>query len=961
MEGADVVEPVGSSTDFLIGPEIQHSTGSLVNKDVQQLIGSYKEPESPLEIEPSNAEHADDVDSVLSPIFENYKIESPPPNELSRSFDNAILTRLYNMIQVFLIRQGLTLDFLMIFKNYIRLLIEAKVDPFKDTYLLALQNELSKGYEFSFTLQEVISAFLLKPENYAMKLAHFQFKRNRLVLRKLFLSWQLKSALNSNLAELELIWKKYILKRYLLQWKKTSHLKSKEWLFESIDFYEKRLKAVTFDTWSASLNHLRTKEHIADNFFLDDMLEKMRRKYTFLQNSFQLVCSKREVTLSRAQFNAWKLQLYRSRFVPQASRMLLVRDYFKLFMDKGNFYLTYLQERSEFAERNLALRKRFKLWHQLTFQKLEKTDSLAKKADQHSKSKFFNKLLTARNLVEVEYSVRKRNGKTLGKLMFSLWKKRYHESQSLNEHITIKEFEVLRKYLEYWRMYAAMYNRANIQYAKKLEGRVIKGLKSRLKLLDYERKIDNSAQRVAFNIWSRRFNLRSQEKDFIKSIKDAYFKKMLHRQKSLASLGSLSLKCFEGQIMTNFFTLWKEKHSAIGALKLKANIFMKVKAVNMVKKASKSISFKEVLASEFFLTVDKHILFKYWNIWDHALYTQKLVKLDILMDKFVQRCEKSVKFRIFNTWKRQTDFFLTECLDASDRKYFNSTSLKVYNQWKNKIDARRLLEKEALEISFGMIQSTALHSWILKLEALQKNSRNLLFYAEERNIKLLSKWTNKWSMKVLKLRRNDEMVEMFRSRWIRANLRAVLALWKEKCFDPYSVSGDENTILSNDHIKFQTPMRSHANTLVTIPGSERLKKSKMDRIKDRFSRARVAIPSPIKMSDMLDTGMRGNIARTAAATSSQQNRQNPTQTSIHSNPVHANSTTLSLLNVNKRLADRSKSINFSSIPETSPFGFPSPQPSNDGDSNNLKVDLQFLETEPVNERDDSPTRRRSRT
>ncbi|PAK97780.1 hypothetical protein B8W96_12450, partial [Lentilactobacillus parakefiri] len=64
---------------------------------------------------------------------------------------------------------------------------------------------------------------------------------------------------------------------------------------------------------------------------------------------------------------------------------------------------------------------------------------------------------------------------------------------------------------------------------------------------------------------------------------------------------------------------------------------------------------------------------------------------------------------------------------------------------------------------------------------------------------------------------------------------------------PNSLAADDirNISSQKEDIAFQTPMKPldiNSNGFTTIPGSERIKRKKMDRIKNRFSRARGAIP-----------------------------------------------------------------------------------------------------------------------
>lgn len=779
MEDADVSLLVGSSTDALISPDVHHSTGSLVNKDLEELLGKHEAAIFPSSGNLEDQSAMGQSGNMFNEIFQQYIDANKISEQIYGNVENPMLLKLYNIIQVFLLRHGLSLDFLIVFQRYVNLLKEADMDPLQDKYLLTIQNELSKGYEFSPILQDIISTFLLKPENYIMKLAYFQFKSEKLLMKRMFSGWELKWSLSYNLNELEVIWRQFLKKKYYLRWNDTMVLKTKQWVRDSDKMYEEKLSGTVLHNWASSLQQLNTKAKIADNFFLDNVFDVLKQKYERLRVSSKDVGVLRSRNLSRLYFNKWKLKLCEKHFIPQGTKSLLLNKYFDHFKIKHN-HITYLIELSRFSERNITLRGIVSNWKQITKKKEGEMAALLTKSDLFFKRRFFNTLKGAYNMMEIESKVKQSNFHSLEAFFLQTWIKRFNENIKYSGYTEKHNTIIQRSYFEFWESLSKSYNSANLQYTLKLKIITINSvrLKSRECLVVHKAKKEKIG--FCFALWKRKLELNKMESYYSKQIRNKFWKKFKQRHDSMRDLRRVTDKCYEGEIKKHHFTSWQTKIKQYDTLNQKADVFIKLRFITLMKRSIKEAQMRSRISLDFLKETDRSLIDTIWKVWRKNLDGRRLLNLEILMDKYLIRKSKALKEKLLTKWIERCNFYRTDSIEIAD-KTFDIHQLKLFfMKWNNKRSIINLMEKESMEIHQNMIESSAFDAWIRKLEDLRSQESKLLLYVEEKQVKLLMKWTNKWSVKVLKLRRNEEVVDMFRTRWNRANLRAILSLWREK-------------------------------------------------------------------------------------------------------------------------------------------------------------------------------------
>ena len=190
----------GQSTLDLIGDSPLYSTGSLVKKDIEELLREAKgfvthsDIDESLQQLPFYLNEDSNHSENLSKVFEEFNKQKGWRARITPVSDS-LLQVLFNKIQVFLLRNSFSLDFLFILRRYASLLEEDGLNVMEDSSILETHNELEKGWELTPRLLNVLERFLINPENPLMAFALFEHKKRRSALQINFTKWRLQLSL----------------------------------------------------------------------------------------------------------------------------------------------------------------------------------------------------------------------------------------------------------------------------------------------------------------------------------------------------------------------------------------------------------------------------------------------------------------------------------------------------------------------------------------------------------------------------------------------------------------------------------------------------------------------------------------------------------------------------------------------------------------------------------------------
>lgn len=194
--------PTNIPTDILIKQGlITDSTESLIHGGAERYIVNALKP-----IEANKTEDVceDPPFHLPSPPLDLANLEYEKVTDLSKNdfrydLNNTsleIIEDLYHQIEAFLVHFKLSRSFLLIFKNYVSILIQEGFNPLHDEYFRILEDELKGIFTFNSVIEEILEIFLIHPRNkfIALSLAEYTYARNK--IRRHFSHWKTACELN---------------------------------------------------------------------------------------------------------------------------------------------------------------------------------------------------------------------------------------------------------------------------------------------------------------------------------------------------------------------------------------------------------------------------------------------------------------------------------------------------------------------------------------------------------------------------------------------------------------------------------------------------------------------------------------------------------------------------------------------------------------------------------------------
>ena len=173
--------PTNIPTDILIKQGlITDSTESLIHGGAERYIVNALKP-----IEANKTEDVceDPPFHLPSPPLDLANLEYEKVTDLSKNdfrydLNNTsleIIEDLYHQIEAFLVHFKLSRSFLLIFKNYVSILIQEGFNPLHDEYFRILEDELKGIFTFNSVIEEILEIFLIHPRNkfIALSLAEY--------------------------------------------------------------------------------------------------------------------------------------------------------------------------------------------------------------------------------------------------------------------------------------------------------------------------------------------------------------------------------------------------------------------------------------------------------------------------------------------------------------------------------------------------------------------------------------------------------------------------------------------------------------------------------------------------------------------------------------------------------------------------------------------------------------------
>ncbi|AAS50195.1 AAL171Wp [Eremothecium gossypii ATCC 10895] len=933
---AGTMEELGYSTNDLIASDAHYSTGSLVHKSIQELMQNLKISRNRRYFEPSLTGQEPEYiywdnnflqrssglsnQAVLSPLFEEpYEDHSGGGGGGGdgggvEDEQDTVLQRLYNMVQVFLVRHGLSLDFAKVLKKYVALLHEGGSEPLQDQYILALQNELQQSYELSPIMDSILTAFLLRPENIPMKLALVEYRHQLQLVRKWFLSWRLKWNITTNLGVCESIWGNYLLKKYLYRWTEKYKLVAEYWEEDASNADELRLTASMFDTWAKQYSIRKTKEKMADNFHVVDYVERFRSRYMRMTECNDKAEVFHAHNLKTKFLARWRLA-GRTKSVAPVFTVLTQRMTLAKVLQHFNS-MNELNSFGCFAEKALTLRPLLIKWvsrlqrqdiqqrqldaAELTFVK-KKAYKIWRKQFHYRLSELHLQATLDNNLLEFIFN--------------RVWSIRYTERKMLYQVLSDKNKLLMKKQFSAWRLTTSLKVKSETQRNSNVAKKALRALILGAKLQQHNKLTEVKLISSYLSVWRKRHTEEQNVRVVGKMLVQRYWEHEFKR-KYLAfdDLNYITDKSYHSHLVKLMFSCWQQAYARKAVLYDKASLFQRLKAAQRLKKAVAKIDAVRFRETYYDDIVSNIYLKRYVDVWRQNASIRKDVRLEIILDNYECKNNVKLKRRFLRKMKERWSFYSNECVRVANRKNRRDMGKLLLSRIIGKMELRKLWLKQAGRLRSSMLLLNGFMYWLDRMDKIQQLYAVVQLKVEEKDVNLVVKCISKWNMKTLKFKRNEETGQMFRSRWNRALLRYVVTLWKDKTKKlanqrPLDVFRPYRNSISHD---FMTPLKADK---VTIPGSERVKKNKMERIKNRYRGARRAIPSPIKSSDILDSTTKRKLSKIGKI-------QTPLQNAYVDDPNTTPIPKLKLEQEGRRYSLRVRNIDFNRIPELDPFSRP---------------------------------------
>ncbi|CEP62735.1 Sfi1p LALA0_S06e02608g [Lachancea lanzarotensis] len=895
----------------LINDNLGHSTSSLVQKDISDLLKHAMLTENWQKRTPNISEelheplyHFRSHDSpILSPmhILQDAK-EDHQQTTISLQHNNSYFRRLFNRTQVLLLRNDFSLDFLVILKRYIHLLIEEDKNPMDDQYVLELQNELDKGLVLTSRLFDLLEMFLSHPSNPLMILAQFEQGKRRAILQSTFTKWNLLTRVDMSLMQLSLAWDSYLRRKFLASWRRKTSLKCKELQMEANNLINFKRQANAFDMWVKRTDAQKVKQDLADVFFLQKYLTMLKEELRINTDSIKAADLEYDRKCLRRSFLSIRL---RKRQKPIERRV--ARDVKMAFFQRlTNRYesIRSMDYKVVLFARHQTLSPFMNKWKSRLFKgrlKMEQMGQLEILFREKMALKVVKDFIDWKD--RETYAIACLNHIFMGHVFRNLWYRRYKERQLLHASRSKHNAFLIAKHFSIWKDWSHQASRALSYNERAILKRTFRLLQLRAFSGRLKRRQNKLLVRNVFLRWHKANQLelvlvechhRLLKKFWDRNLKSRYW--------SLVDLSSITIRCRESQIVREKFDMWSSAVRTANELGRRADFFKKVRAIIKLKGILTHRDQLNAVGESYTIQKDKEGKRKFLSLWLSSMRIQVRLKQEIVLDQYLSLKEGAKIKAYMALWSTRFQLISLKYTKLADVLRNNTVTSRALSEAFKK----RQLHEEWWRVAVGLNDQSCLVSALEKLKLKHKQvaamQRDLARLHAHRELSSLVNCMNVWTMKQLKCSRNSETVDIFKNRWNRAGLRAILLLWKEKAdaHPQHSGAGVGEFEPNGDMQGLITPTRIRNSGRITIPGSEQMKQNRMEAMRNHYRKARKAIPSPIRFSERLDTVTKRRLEANAYALE---------QGSISPPPK------MDLEKINRKLASRKPAISFKSIPE----------------------------------------------
>lgn len=872
-KGLDTMKMVNSTNENLLNTErlLKSSIDELIEKsfvdhaDDHDRELRYDKNDSFNNTDEIKEEEEDKLNDEIQKLGE-LKIQVPKLNQslpVDRGFENRqinyMMERLYNVIQVYLLRNKFSLTFLKRFKCYINYLIEFNMDPMLDENVMILQDEFlnKNNFQYNNKFETILKRFLFEPNSLILNLVVYQFNEQDRLIKTYFLNWKI------HLTNMKLLhmYEIFIKSKYLKIWNNNWHNYVENLRKKSIVADNLRVKEFALDAILNKYDSRLKLEALANTKFKQTIFQKMKRKQNGINENI-LIFIKRQTNLLKKKY--WKLILLNYKLKTLKFQCTQFKQKYFLKIQKNYQYNSDLLEKALLSQQLFTLRPFLNKWiYQLEYKQtlneklfyLEIRFVLKKFLETWRKS---YQLKSQENLLYYQLDLI-----SCKNIFNNIWRKRFQERLHLYSLLNIKDEKLRHKFFKFILYQYQIISQSDTFYQKNLVQKtwVLWKLKSKMK--QRIKKHELTLKMQTFDQWRKNYQFERKLDQHMKEklIKTRLNKWIIQTHQRAKSMQLIETK-YNKKTKQELFQLWVKKTIDLEYLQQYGDKFLRRKTVKLIQnKSHRIMKLNSVYVKElkhFNQTVQRQILVN----WFEKYLKSKRIKLNKRLKYYENNHINNVQSKYLQIWMDKQELIRIDCNHIAIQYNQNQIKTKLFLTLLNKYNAVQMEQNYVDVIYHDTLTRKMLQNWKFKKDTIVQWQLDTLDQYES---KLLTSMLNKWSMSHLKIKRNERTVVMFRQRWDRANLRGILNLWHDKINvsnqeflnniiprsslftpkrDTVSVNGLSSSILKSN--------ARESGKLPTLSGSVRLRKQQMQEMRNQYNSSRL-IPSPIKDSKIFDS------------------------------------------------------------------------------------------------------------
>lgn len=766
-------------------------------------------------------------------------------------------------------------NFKGILEYYLQILDEHEMKFGNDRFIITIYNQLQKlGHRSK--LEKVIDIFLNEPSNFAMKLSNHLYFKDLAIRRKFLRIWLIKRRINHELNQSWKIWMLYLKKKHFSQWTYKHKVITEDLESNALIFNNVKQMMKVWDVWTANFQEQQAFARVADlqqeSKFFSDWKERIEIDNDNADSFYQ-------DNLFQRNFKIWKL----STIASKSNDVAGLKSFYQKWKSKQD-RVVELQENGAQLEQIFHAGFFLSKWKARSQKTLSKTRQLEEIFNHSVMSKYLNKWSEAMYFKSIENQVLDKRNSILLDFTLNQWHQRSKHKEMLDSFNHHQGKVHLSKFLSRWKNQLVLKRKSSEvgnHTVLKTYFNIWK-LSTNLKIVEGTKNY-NSVEKL-FNEWQRRTQLQKLSNDYNQSILSKFWDKLVLQKIKLDNSLEAGDEAYESYSKVIYFNHWKGHLDQVHENEVKSDNVVLKKVFQIIVKRKSEVSTLEQKAIEFHSNkVSKTLMSQTFKKWSDKYEDSLESKLEIKLSEYNANIEKLKLSSIFKTWKDQYESYLSQ-EELFKEEFLSGLYLKpTLDKWINKFNSIREIEDKADDVNNVNLLSTGFTKFQLAFLKIEELENKLIEFEDDANVKLILKFVNAWSLKLLKVRRDNENISSFQRRWNRAHCRAILLLWKGKVLDrQISKFKDVDEVDEEDEddspTKFkstfnsvlpqETPRKSiiHANysfnsdlgdksplafgtnkkSTTSIPGSERIKRKRIEALKSHYSQIKYAIPSPLK-------------------------------------------------------------------------------------------------------------------